>query len=88
METHTVIAADALREVTCSTGLGQAFLHMAADVARHHHERHDGTGYPDRLAGNAIPLAARLVAVGDVYDALRCRRLYKPALPTRPPCKS
>ena len=81
METHTTIAADALREVTCSTGLGQAFLHMAADVARHHHEKHDGSGYPDRLTGDAIPLVARLVAVADVYDALRCRRLYKPALP-------
>jgi putative two-component system response regulator len=81
METHTVIAAEALGEVTCATGLGQAFLHMAADVTRHHHERHDGTGYPDRLSGSAIPLAARLVAVADVYDALRCRRLYKPALP-------
>ena len=62
---------------------------LAADVRdpvvlaaiRHHHERHDGTGYPDRLAGDTIPLAARLVAVADVYDALRCRRLYKPALP-------
>ncbi|HEX3148317.1 MAG TPA: response regulator [Gemmataceae bacterium] len=81
METHTVIAAEALSQVTCATGLGQAFLHMAGDVARHHHERHDGTGYPDRLTGDAIPLAARLVAVADVYDALRCRRLYKPALP-------
>ena len=54
---------------------------MAIDIARHHHERYDGSGYPDRLAGEAIPLAARLVAVADVYDALRCRRLYKPALP-------
>jgi response regulator RpfG family c-di-GMP phosphodiesterase len=49
-------------------------------VVRHHHERHDGTGYPDRLAGAAIPLAARLVAISDVYDALRCRRPWKPAL--------
>jgi putative two-component system response regulator len=82
METHTVIAADALREVVKPEGhAGQQFLDMATQVTRHHHERHDGTGYPDRLAGEAIPLAARLVAVADVYDALRCRRLYKPALP-------
>jgi putative two-component system response regulator len=81
METHTTLGADALHEVTHASGAGQAFLTMAADVARHHHERHDGTGYPDRLAGDAIPLAARLVALADAYDALRCRRLYKPALP-------
>jgi response regulator RpfG family c-di-GMP phosphodiesterase/serine/threonine protein kinase len=82
METHTVIAADALREVVPPDGAaGEQFLKVAMEVTRHHHERHDGTGYPDRLAGDAIPLSARLVAVADVYDALRCRRLYKPALP-------
>ena len=46
----------------------------------HHHERFDGTGYPDRLVGNDIPLAARIVSLADVYDALRSRRVYKPAL--------
>jgi putative two-component system response regulator len=56
------------------------FLRMAVDIARHHHERFDGNGYPDRLAGANIPLPARLVAVADVYDALRSRRSYKPAL--------
>jgi response regulator RpfG family c-di-GMP phosphodiesterase len=82
MEAHTIIAADAFRESLPKLGeKGRAFLQMAVDVAKSHHERHDGTGYPDRLAGDAIPLAARLVAVADVYDALRCRRLYKPALP-------
>jgi response regulator RpfG family c-di-GMP phosphodiesterase len=82
METHTVIAGDALREVFPTDGEGsQALLKMAVDVTRSHHERHDGTGYPDRLAGDAIPLSARLIAVADVYDALRSRRLYKPPLP-------
>ena len=57
-----------------------AFLQMGIDICRHHHERFDGNGYPDRLAGNAIPLAARLVSLADVYDALRSRRVYKPAL--------
>ncbi|MCS6802239.1 MAG: HD domain-containing phosphohydrolase [Chloroflexota bacterium] len=47
------------------------------EIARHHHERWDGTGYPDRLAGTAIPLSARIVAVADVYDALTSRRPYK-----------
>jgi len=82
METHTVIAADALKEVVPPEGAaGELFLQMAADVTRSHHERHDGTGYPDRLAGDDIPLSARLVALADVYDALRSRRLHKPALP-------
>ena len=54
---------------------------MAEEIARYHHERFDGTGYPDRLAGDAIPLAARILAVADVYDALRSQRVYKPALP-------
>jgi HD-GYP domain-containing protein (c-di-GMP phosphodiesterase class II) len=57
-----------------------ALLQMAADVARHHHEAFDGSGYPDRLAGGAIPLAARIVALADVYDALRSRRAHRPAL--------
>jgi HD-GYP domain-containing protein (c-di-GMP phosphodiesterase class II) len=53
---------------------------MAIEIARHHHERYDGQGYPDQLAGDNIPLAARIVALADVYDALRSRRVYKPAL--------
>ena len=48
-------------------------------VIRHHHERWDGSGYPDRLAAEAIPLEARIVAVADVYDALRSNRAYRPA---------
>jgi response regulator RpfG family c-di-GMP phosphodiesterase len=80
LETHTTTAADALRAATGAIETSQPFLHMAAEVVRHHHERHDGTGYPDRLAGDGIPLSARLVGIADTYDALRSRRLYKPAL--------
>jgi putative two-component system response regulator len=56
-------------------------LHVSASIARHHHERYDGTGYPDGLKGEAIPLPARILAFADVYDALRSRRTYKPSLP-------
>jgi response regulator RpfG family c-di-GMP phosphodiesterase/serine/threonine protein kinase len=80
MQSHTVIGAETLQEVARQHGSAVAFLQMAIDIARHHHERWDGSGYPDRLAGSAIPLAARLTTVADVYDALRSRRAYKPAL--------
>lgn len=81
MQTHTVIGAETLREVARQHGFAIGFMQMAAEIARHHHERFDGAGYPDRLMGNDIPLTARIVAVGDVYDALRSRRVYKPAFP-------
>ncbi|HZT83531.1 MAG TPA: response regulator [Gemmataceae bacterium] len=80
MHTHALTGAELLAEVARRHGEALPFLHMAIDIARHHHERWDGSGYPDGLAGEAIPLAARLVAVADVYDALRSRRVYKPAL--------
>ena len=80
MQTHTTIGADTLRTVAREHPFALGFLQMAIDIARHHHEKWDGSGYPDRLAGGAIPLAARLLAVADVYDALRAKRVYKPGL--------
>jgi putative two-component system response regulator len=52
---------------------------MGMDIARSHHEKWDGSGYPDGLAGDAIPLAAQIMGLADVYDALRFSRCYKPA---------
>jgi response regulator RpfG family c-di-GMP phosphodiesterase len=80
METHTVIAAEVLQKVAHQHSAALGFLHMAIDVARHHHERYDGQGYPDRLAADQIPLAARVLAIADVYDALRSPRIYKPGM--------
>lgn len=80
MQTHTTIGADTLAKVAQRHGFSVTFFQMAMDVARHHHERWDGKGYPDGLAGEDIPLAARIVSVADAYDALRSRRTYKPAL--------
>jgi putative two-component system response regulator len=79
MKQHTVIGADALRKVAEQSEYAN-FLHMAADIARSHHERWDGEGYPDRLRGEEIPLAARIVAVADVFDAMTSVRLYKDAV--------
>jgi putative two-component system response regulator len=58
-----------------------AFLEVAGEIAHWHHERWDGEGYPDRLQGPAIPLAARIMAVADVFDALTSKRVYKEAIP-------
>ena len=58
-----------------------AFLHVAMDIAHSHHEKWDGSGYPEQLSGDMIPVSARLMAVADVFDALISRRVYKPALP-------
>ena len=73
MQTHTTIGAAVLQKVARKHPFAATFMQMAVDIARHHHERYDGAGYPDRLAGSAIPLSARIVAFGDVYDALRSR---------------
>jgi putative two-component system response regulator len=78
MKTHTTIGADTL-EAALKRFPKTRFLRMARDIAAAHHERYDGTGYPAGLAGDAIPLCARIVALADVYDALTSKRVYKDA---------
>jgi putative two-component system response regulator len=75
MQQHTVIGADML------SGSLSPVLQMAEQIAHFHHERWDGTGYPNRLAGEDIPKAARILAIIDVYDALTHDRVYRRALP-------
>jgi response regulator RpfG family c-di-GMP phosphodiesterase/serine/threonine protein kinase len=72
LQAHTTIGSDTLKSVAKRDRNAAAFWQMAMDIARHHHERFDGAGYPDRLCGNDIPLSARIVAIADAYDALRC----------------
>ena len=81
MKTHAALGADAIGRAVADLQQPTGFLMYATQIARHHHERWDGSGYPDRLAGSAIPLAARLMAIADVFDALISRRSYKAAMP-------
>jgi putative two-component system response regulator len=78
MKTHAMIGAETLG-AALRTFPGVKFLEMGRDIALAHHERYDGTGYPDGLAGDQIPLCARIVALADVYDALSTKRVYKEA---------
>ena len=78
MKSHSTTGANLLLGLIDDFG-EHGVLGMGAAVARHHHERWDGKGYPDGLAGRDIPLAARIVSICDVYDALTSKRVYKEA---------
>jgi len=79
MQDHPKIGADCLKLMERRLG-GSNFLQMAREITLSHHERWDGSGYPAGLAGERIPLTARIVAIADVYDALSSRRVYKEPL--------
>ena len=76
MKMHTIYGAQTL-DAALERFPEARFLRMARNIAAHHHERYDGTGYPSKLAGEDIPLCARIVALADVYDALTSKRVYK-----------
>lgn len=78
MKTHTIIGGKTLREVD-QQHPGNDFVHVGIEIAESHHERWDGNGYPYGLAGEDIPLAGRILALGDVYDAHISERVYKEA---------
>ncbi|KAF0221628.1 MAG: putative two-component system response [Rhodospirillaceae bacterium] len=77
MKTHTTLGREAIEHAEHALGSRVEFLTMAKEIAFSHQEKWDGSGYPQHLAGDDIPLSARLMAVADVYDALISRRVYK-----------
>lgn len=93
IKTHPTIGAEAIAKAMreAISGAGEAaleqapaafgFMRVAREIALTHHEKWDGSGYPAGLAGDDIPVSGRLMALADVYDALSCQRVYKPAMP-------
>lgn len=86
MKTHTTIGAQTLTEVQ-QRFPNNRFLKMGIKIARSHHEKWNGQGYPDGLQGEMIPLSARIMAVVDVYDAVRSKRVYKPPVSHEETCE-
>jgi putative two-component system response regulator len=80
MKTHTTLGRDAIQQAENSLGLKVDFLSIAKEIAYGHQEKWDGSGYPDGLKGESIPVSARIMAVADVYDALISRRVYKDSM--------
>ncbi len=80
MKTHSTIGGDVLSQAVMELG-EQTYLTLARDIAYYHHEKWDGSGYPQGLKGEDIPLSARIMALADVFDALSSDRPYRKALP-------
>ena len=81
MRTHAKLGSDAIELAEKDIEAPLPFFTIAKEICHWHHEKWDGSGYPDGLAGDAIPVAARLMALADVFDALISTRIYKPGLP-------
>ncbi|MBF0558046.1 MAG: two-component system response regulator [Nitrospirae bacterium] len=81
MKSHAMLGKSAIEEAERRLGLEVEFLKFAKEIAYCHHEKWDGSGYPEGLSADDIPVSARLMAVADVYDALISKRVYKSAMP-------
>lgn len=81
MKTHARLGSDAIELAEQDALEAVDFLALAKEIAHWHHEKWDGSGYPDGLAGDAIPVSARIMALADVFDALISQRVYKPPMP-------
>lgn len=77
MKTHSRLGSDAIEQAESDIDEPLAFLSVAKEIAHWHHEKWDGSGYPDGLTGDSIPVSSRLMALADVFDALISRRVYK-----------
>ena len=80
MKTHSKVGAEIVENILAGSG-NERLIQLSCDVAHYHHEKWDGSGYPEGLKGNEIPLSARIMAVADVFDALVSKRVYKDAMP-------
>lgn len=81
MKTHARLGSEAIEQAERDADKSVEFLALAKEITRWHHEKWDGSGYPDGLVAEAIPISARLMALADVFDALISRRVYKPPMP-------
>jgi putative two-component system response regulator len=86
MKKHAFFGADTLQQVQKKYP-NNSFLNMGIEIAHFHHERWNGSGYPDGLKGENIPLCARIMSIADVYDALRSKRCYKPSFSHEDSCR-
>jgi putative two-component system response regulator len=86
MKTHAQLGSDAISQAERDVPKPVEFLRLAKEIARWHHEKWDGSGYPDGLRGDEIPIAARIMALADVFDALISVRVYKPAMTYQAAC--
>lgn len=81
MKSHSALGSEAIEQAERDAEQPVEFLTFAKEIAHWHHEKWNGKGYPDGLAGDDIPVSARLMALADVFDALTCRRVYKAPIP-------
>ncbi len=81
MKKHTLIGAQTIKKIIGNQNVSRGYLLTAYDIALYHHEKYDGSGYPEGLRGDRIPVVARIFSIGDCYDALVSKRPYKGSMP-------